>query len=313
MAAQSESPAHPVRQSWVAGSHVNGAQSTGAQSSQRPAVSQRLSPVTMPAAHVGWPQSVPDGRGEQLPSRPVRLHAMQTPSQAVLQQTPCAQWLLAHCPSLTQVARGGRMQLSFMQGVPVQSASVVQLVRQVAVAGSQRKGTQILVGLTRQTRWPSHVSVPTTASPWQLPPKPHGVPLGRTRHAPVPSHSPSYPQVRAASIGHPSGVFGGSPSTRLTHDPAMPGTSQCRQGSSHATLQQTPSVQKPLAQSAAVVHCSPSVSGRGVPRAPPVPVPPIPAPPLPTGSVPVPVPPGSSVRDLHPIANAPRTASAQIA
>jgi hypothetical protein len=123
-----------VRQSWVAGSQVNGAQTSGAQSSQRPAVSQRLSPVTIPLAHVGWPQSVPDGRGEQLPSRPVRLHATQTPSQAVLQQTPCAQWLLAHCASLTQVSRGGRMQLPFIQGVPAHSASVVQVVRHTAVA-----------------------------------------------------------------------------------------------------------------------------------------------------------------------------------
>ena len=65
--AQSESPAQASRQSWVSGSQVNGAQTSGAQSSQRPAVSQRLSPVDMPSAQVGWPQSVPDGRGVQVP------------------------------------------------------------------------------------------------------------------------------------------------------------------------------------------------------------------------------------------------------
>jgi len=88
----------------------------------------------------------------------------------------------------------------------------------------------------------------------------------------------------------------------------VPAPSQRRQGSSHATLQQTPSAQKPVAQSAAVAHGLPR-SGGVVPPAPPAPVPPIPTPPPPAGSVPVPVPPGSSVRDLQLIANAPRTAS----
>jgi len=48
---------------------------------------------------------------------------MQMPSHAVAQQTPCAQWLLAHSASLEQVSRDGRMQLPFTQGGAVQSAS----------------------------------------------------------------------------------------------------------------------------------------------------------------------------------------------
>jgi hypothetical protein len=135
---QSVSPAQMLRQRLVAGSQVNGAQVSVAQSTQLPAVSQRLSPVTTPPAQVGWPQSVPDGRDQQVPTRPGRLHATQVPSQLVLQQTPCAQWPLAHCSGRVQGPGSPTMQWPFVQVVPVQSASVVQFVRHDAVAGSQR-------------------------------------------------------------------------------------------------------------------------------------------------------------------------------
>jgi len=55
-------------------------------------------------------------------------------------------------------------------------------------------------------------------------------------------------------MGHPSGVFGGSPYLTLTHDPVLPAPSQRSQGRSHGELQQTPSAQKPLAQSAGEMH-----------------------------------------------------------
>ena len=90
---------------------------------------------------------------------------MQMPSHAVAQQTPCAQWLLAHSASLEQVSRDGRMQLPFTQGGAVQSASILQVVRQVAVVVSQRNGAQMVGGATLQTLWPSQMSVPETTSP----------------------------------------------------------------------------------------------------------------------------------------------------
>ena len=46
--------------------------------------------------------SVPAGMTEQVPAEPVRLQAMQVPLQALLQQTPCAQWFDVQSESAEQ-------------------------------------------------------------------------------------------------------------------------------------------------------------------------------------------------------------------
>jgi hypothetical protein len=50
--------------------------------------------------------SVPAGMTEQVPFEPARLHAMQVPLQALLQQTPCAQCEEVQSESAAQVAPG---------------------------------------------------------------------------------------------------------------------------------------------------------------------------------------------------------------
>ena len=78
------------------------------------------------------------------------------------------------------------------------------------------------------------------------------VPAGNLSQAPVPSHMPVEPQVDAASTGHWS--RGSVPSCALTQVPTVPWSAHVTHVPVHALLQQTPSAQKPLAQSAAVAH-----------------------------------------------------------
>jgi len=148
---------------------------------------------------------------------------MQGSSQAVLQQTPATQKPLAHSALREHTTPDRTWQRPLLsQYEPGQSVSLRQWSRQVAVTGSQRYGTQMIAGAGRQPPWPLQAIPPTTASPSQCP-APQGVPAGRG-----------------------------------TQIPAAPGSAQVLQPSAQATLQQTPSMQKPLAQSAADAHGCPS-------------------------------------------------------
>jgi hypothetical protein len=98
----------------------------------------------------------------------------------------------------------------------------------------------------------------TTASPSHRPAL-HVVPAGHLRQAPLPSHFPSSPHVVVACIAHAAGTRGMSPAGRLTHVPTEPAAAQVLQPSVQATLQQTPSAQKPLAHSALQPHAAPNI------------------------------------------------------
>jgi hypothetical protein len=90
----------------------------------------------MPSTQLPGAQSVPTGAGEQVPSRSGWLQLAQGPAQAVLQQTPFAQWPLAHSLSAMQVAVS-LIHDPFMQGRPlVQSPLLEQWVTHDAVASS---------------------------------------------------------------------------------------------------------------------------------------------------------------------------------
>jgi hypothetical protein len=79
--------------------------------------------------------SVPAGIGEQVPIVPAMSHDMQVPVQALLQQTPCAQWPVPQSESAVQVVPGTFLpQLPPMQKFPVeQSVSTVHVVLQTPV------------------------------------------------------------------------------------------------------------------------------------------------------------------------------------
>ena len=87
---------------------------------------------------------------------------------------------------------------------------------------------------------------PVQAISWQT------VPAGYTSHWPVPSHIPVEPHVDAACTGHWS--RGSVPICALTQVPTVPWPAQVMHVPVHATLQQTPSAQNPLAHSPPIAH-----------------------------------------------------------
>jgi hypothetical protein len=253
--------------------------------------------------------TVPAAIGVHFPSSvPGSAQLRQAPVQAWSQQILSTQWLCWHSADVVQLwpsCLGPQVPLT--HAIPTsQSALVVHVVAQAPFA--QRNGLQFWMPGGLQVPSPSHVPAVFRRLPEQV-----GALQTVSRayfwQPPRPSHSPFWPHIDAPLSVQILRVSTASAS-RGQQVPSRPIRLQERHGPLQATLQQTPSAQKPLGQSAGVVQGRPSP---GMPPPPPMPVPLIPAPPPPTGSVPVPVPPGSSVRDLQPIANAPRTASAHIA
>ena len=94
-------------------------------------------------AHRVWP--LPAGTGEHVPFSPTRLHDRQGPPQAVLQQTPSAQFSDAQSESPI----GHRAPFIFLPQVPfthrrpsTQSLSVPQVAKHWFVLGLQENGAQ---------------------------------------------------------------------------------------------------------------------------------------------------------------------------
>jgi hypothetical protein len=104
---------------------------------------------------------------------------------------------------------------------------------------------------------PLHIDAVCVAPPLQ-PAARQTVVAAHLRHAPPPSQKPSSPHVDAADAEHsPRGLV---PAAALMHVPTEPTSPQVWQVPPQALLQQTPSTQKPLAQSPAVLHATPFCS-----------------------------------------------------
>ena len=117
------------------------------------------------------------------------------------------------------------------------------------MVSSQANGAQGMLAAAVQLP-PLHTLASTTAVPsaWQRPVA-HTVPSGWLRQAPLPSHSPSGPQVAEGCDGHWPGSTGASPSGTGEQVPIRPGTLQAWQVPRQALLQQTPSTHLPLPHS----------------------------------------------------------------
>jgi hypothetical protein len=74
------------------------------------------------------------------------------------------------------------------------------------------------------------------------------------RQAPAPSHFPSSPQLLAREGGQSDAARGSEPAALATQVPSEPVRAQVRQPPPQDSLQQNPSTQKLLAQSAAQPH-----------------------------------------------------------
>ena len=189
------------------------------------------------------------------------------PLQLLLQQTPSAQCPEAHCPCIVQAAPFGlRPQLPATHLVlGAQSESEAQVATQALVLLSQLKGAQMIDGPEVQLPAPSQTRMPATAAPLQVPGW-QTVPSSYVRHPPFPSQVPSSPQEEAGPDGQTLATLGATPAATKEQTPGAEGVLQDLQLSVQALLQQTPSTQKPLVQSALQPQAVPSVA-----RAPPSP------------------------------------------
>jgi hypothetical protein len=188
------------------------------------------------------------------------LQLTHEPRQPVLQQTPSAQKPDAQSVFFAQIApRGLGPQLPLTQTTPAtQSSSDLHVVTQAFFDGSQSNGAQIVAGPDLQRPRPSQTSTSTTAASWQEPGL-QIVPATWLRQAPLPSQVPSSPHVDTSAAGHAVGWRGALPAGTKEQMPGAPCTSHDLQASVQALLQQTPSTQKPLPQSALQPHASPFI------------------------------------------------------
>ena len=136
---------------------------------------------------------------------------------------------------------------------------------QALVLLSQLNGAQMIDGPDVQLPAPSQTRMPPIAAPLQVPGW-QTVPSSYVRQPPLPSQVPSSPQVETGLCGQTLAALGATPAATNEQMPGAEGVLQDLQVSVQALLQQTPSTQKPLVQSASQPQAVPLVL-----RAPPSP------------------------------------------
>ena len=146
-----------------------------------------------------------------------------------------------------------------------QSESEAQVPTQALVLLSQLNGAQMIEGPEVQFPVPSQTRMPPTAAPLQVPAW-QTVPSSYVRQPPLPSQVPSSPQDEEGLVGQTLAALGGTPAATNEQTPGADGVLQDLQFSVQALLQQTPSTQKSLVQSALQPQAAPLVL-----RAPPSP------------------------------------------
>jgi hypothetical protein len=207
--------------------------------------------------------SCPAGTSVQLPALPATAQDLHVPVHIVLQQAPCWQMPELQSSALAHGPPSGRLpQLPLLHEFgAVQSASVVQVMRHLPSEaqtygshGWPEVGVQVPPPLHR------HASVivdPVHDGSLQM------TPAGYFRHAPAPSQTPSVPHEVMPWSSH--SLRGSVPTSAGRHVPRLPWDAQVWQPSVQAVLQQTPSMQKPLWQSAFTEQDLPSGSRTAVP------------------------------------------------
>jgi hypothetical protein len=137
-----------------------------------------------------------------------------------------------------------------------QSEADAQVEMHLLVAGSHPNGAQMIAGPGLQRPWPSQMLTSLTESPRQVPGL-QTVPETYLRQWPAPSQLPSRPHADTSDLAQVDGVRGASPDGTNVHTPGALPTLQDMHVSLQSLLQQTPSTQKPLTQSAAHMHACP--------------------------------------------------------
>jgi len=164
-------------------------------------------------------------------------------------------------PAPPSGAAGGAQEPIVQTFPATQSPFAAQLVRQ-ASPDAQVYAPHDDATTIRQVPPPLHVRAGIDIAPLQLAPA-HTVPLAYRRQAPVPSQAPSVPQLAAPWSAQ--WLSGSVPAGTAMHRPSLPAIAHDRQLPPHAVVQQTPSMQKPDAQSDAAAHGAPGGFGPQLP------------------------------------------------
>ena len=200
----------------------------------------------------------------QVPALPGSAHDRQAPVQAMPQQIPCSQNPELHSAALPQVAPGGFLpQLPLMQLLgATQSPSFAQMTMHL-LSLPHMNGAHVWVSGAMQAPSPSQRAadfsiVPVHDCGLQMTPE------GYLWQAPVPSQTPSLPQLCTPMSSH--WLRGSVPISAGMQVPTAPCKAHVKQTSVHAPAQQTPSTQNPLSHSVAARQDVPS----GWPGVPPL-------------------------------------------
>jgi hypothetical protein len=199
------------------------------------------------------PHTVPGGSGTQVPGADGSRHDSQAPPQARSQQVPASQMPEAQSSDPRQ-----EPPLGFFPHDPAthrdggtQSASLRQAVKHSPPL--HWNGAQMVEAPGVQAPFPSQLDTALRTAVAQLAGA-HSVPAGYRRHWPWPSQVPSLSQEGAlASTQTARGS--GRPAAVLVHMPGAVGIAHERHAPVQASLQHTPSAQKPER------HWSPPVQG----------------------------------------------------
>jgi len=136
-------------------------------------------------------------------------------------------------------------------------ASVAQVAAQANPPASHWYAPQEVFAPGLHVPEPLHVDAACAVALEQVAAR-HTVPATCLRQAPAPSQKPSSPHVDGALAEH--SARGSVPASAALHVPRLFVAAQVWQLPVQAVLQQTPSTQKPLAQSPVTVHAVPLIS-----------------------------------------------------
>jgi hypothetical protein len=209
--------------------------------------------------------AAPFGTGVQRPIDDSSAQLRHAPPHATSQQTPSTQKLLRHSPAPAHGwPLGLRPQLPLAsQTLPsTQSPSPVQRARHAP--SRQRNGEHTCTPGVRQVPMPLHVPAVFRRSPPLQVGATQTVSAAYSAQPPMPSHVPVCPHD-AAPLSLQIACGSALPASTGQHAPERPTRLQLTHGPLQATLQQTPSAQKPDAQSVFFWHTAPGGLGPQLP------------------------------------------------
>ena len=202
------------------------------------------------------PQTLPALRGTQVPGAAGMRHDSQAPRQARSQQVPASQKPEAQSSGTRQAPPLGFWphEPAMHRAGATQSALPTQAVKHSVAL--HWNGAQMVVAPGMQPPLPSQVETALRTAMAQVAGA-HSVPAGWKRQPPSPSQVPSLPQLDDFSSTQTL-RGSGCPSPVFVHMPGAVGMAHERQAPLQASLQQTPSTQKPERHMVPVVQLAPS-------------------------------------------------------